>query len=71
MKCEVIVDWESDRNGELADPIECGRPAQFCDGGCWMCFTCARAMRDEGDILTPRGERRFAEIERVVYALPS
>lgn len=70
MKCEV-VSVVVDSNGVERIGPECGRPAQFCDGDCWMCFTCARALRDEGDILSPRGERRFREIERVVYALPS
>ena len=70
MKCEVVSVVVASNGVKRVGP-ECGRPAQFCDGGCWMCFTCARALRDEGDILTPRGERRFREIERVVYALPS
>ena len=70
MKCEAVVDWEFDQNGEIVEEIVCGKPATFHDE-CWLCFTCARAMRDEGDILSVAGERRFAEIERVVYSLPS
>jgi hypothetical protein len=71
MKCQMIVDWMVDRFGEQGDEIECGRDAVFCDNDVHMCFTCARAMRDEGDILSTRGERRFREIERVVCSLPS
>lgn len=71
MKCEMIVDWKVDQHGEPGDEIECGRDAIFCDNNVRMCFTCARAMCNEGDVLTKRGERRFREIERVVYSLPS
>lgn len=67
MKCEV-VSVLVDLSGAKRIGPECGKPAQFCDGNTWFCFTCARSLRD---ILTPRGERRFREIERVVCALPS
>ena len=70
-KCEMIVDWNVDKHGEQGDEIECGREAILCDNGVRMCFTCARAVHREGDILTPRGTRRFREIERVVASLPS
>jgi hypothetical protein len=71
MKCQVVTKFRFSAEGLIVEQKECGRPAEFHDNDCWMCFTCARACRDEGDILSAAGERRFAEIERVVYALPS
>jgi hypothetical protein len=70
VKCEVVTKVLVDSEGLHCGEVECGRPAQFHDG-CWMCFTCARAMADEGDVLSAAGQRRFREIERVVASLPS
>jgi hypothetical protein len=70
-RCEMIVDFQVDRHGDVGDEIECGREAIMRDNNVSMCFTCARAMVEEGDILSARGTRRFREIERVVASLPS
>jgi hypothetical protein len=71
MKCEMIISWQVNKHGEPSDEIVCGRDAIFCDNGARMCFTCARVVCNKGDILSARGQRRFREIERVVYSLPS
>jgi hypothetical protein len=71
MKCEMVTKILTDDDGFHIGEVECGRDAIFCDNGERMCFTCARAVDREGDILTPRGTRRFREIERIVASLPS
>lgn len=71
MKCEVIGDILYDIDGRQIGEVECGREAILRDNDVSMCFTCARAMAEEGDILSARGTRRFREIERVVASLPS
>lgn len=71
MKCEMIVRVILADDGLQAGEESCAKDAIFCDNGLRMCFTCARAMVNAGDILTANGTRRFREIERVVYSLPS
>ena len=71
MKCEMVTRILTDGDGFHIGEQECGRDAIFCDNNVHMCFTCARTLDREGDILTARGARRFREIERVVASLPS
>lgn len=70
MKCEMVTRVLIDLDGMHYGEETCGKEAVIKDGP-WFCFTCARHLDREGDILTAQGTRRFREIERVVASLPS